>query len=123
MDTVKTLKLMAPLLTIALFGAACSSSPQPIIDTKGVDMTQYEQDLAECEVYADEVRTGEGVAKGTAGGAVVGGAVGAVGGGSGTRGAGVGAVLGAAGSGRKAAEEKSRVVKTCLRGRGYKVLN
>jgi hypothetical protein len=101
----------------------CSSSPQPIIDTKGVDMSMYEQDLAECQTYSEQVDTSKGVAKGTAAGGATGAAVGALGGGSGTRGGAVGAVLGAAKSGSRSADEKSGVVKNCLRGRGYKVLN
>ena len=36
---------------------------------------------------------------------------------------GVGAVLGGAKSAMRASDDKSRVVKNCLRGRGYKVLN
>ena len=39
------------------------------------------------------------------------------------KGAGVGAIGGAAKSARRGDEEKHRVVKNCLRGRGYKVLN
>jgi hypothetical protein len=101
----------------------CSSSTAPIIDTKGVDLAQYQQDLAECEAYKDQVNTGEGVAKGTAGGAAVGGAIGAIAGGSAARGAGIGAVSGGAESARIADREKADVVKNCLRGRGYRVLN
>ena len=51
---------------------------EPIIDRKGVDMSRYYADKAECEVYANEVRTGEKVARGAIGGAVVGGAIGAI---------------------------------------------
>jgi hypothetical protein len=101
----------------------CSSSTAPIIDTKGVDLAQYQQDLAECEAYQGQVNTGEGMAKGTAGGAAVGGAIGAIAGGSAARGAGIGAVSGGAESARIADREKADVVKNCLRGRGYRVLN
>lgn len=103
--------------------AACSGSTGPIIDTQGVDMAKYRQDLAECETYAGQVSTATAVGKGAAGGAAVGAAIGAISGGSGTRGAGVGAVAGGAQSARIADQEKSRVVHNCLRGRGYKVLN
>ena len=86
-------------------------------------MTVYEQDLVECKEYSEEIDTKTGVAKGAAAGGATGGAVGAVSGGSGTRGAAVGAVLGMAGSGKRASDDKAKVVKNCLRGRGYKVLN
>lgn len=107
----------------ALLGSACSSHPEPIVDTKGVDMTQYEADLAECRSYAEQIDPATGVAKGAAGGAATGGAIGAISGGELAKGAGIGAVLGVAKSGVRAADDKEGVVKTCLRGRGYKVLN
>lgn len=108
---------------LVLLLGGCSGTSGPIIDTRDVDMTQYRQDLQECEAYAEQVSTTRAVGKGAAGGAVVGAAIGAIGGGSGTRGAGVGAVAGGAQSARTADHEKTRVVHNCLRGRGYKVLN
>ena len=87
-------------------------------------MTVYEEDLAECKTYAQQIDPGVGMAKGAAAGAATGGAIGAV---SSRRdigeSAGVGAVLGVSKSGVKAANDKENVVKRCLRGRGYKVLN
>jgi len=123
MQTLSNLAGFTLVLALSLTISACSSSPDPIIDTQGVDMSMYDQDLAECRSYAEQVDTSSGVAKGAGAGAATGGAVGAIGGGSGTRGAGVGAVLGVAKSGSRAANEKQGVVKNCLRGRGYKVLN
>ena len=99
---------------------------EPIIDRKGVDMSRYYADKAECEVYANEVRTGEKVARGAVGGAVVGGAIGAIisrGSNSAERGAGVGAVSGGVRGAQEGIRKTERVVKQCLRGRGYKVLN
>lgn len=106
--------------------AACTTTDEIIIDRKGVDMARYEQDLAECQGYAEEVATGEKAAKGAASGAVIGGAVGAIAGGSRSsagRSAGVGAVTGGASGVAEGERDKVRVVKNCLRGRGYKVLN
>jgi outer membrane lipoprotein SlyB len=102
--------------------SGCSSHPGPIVDTKGVNMAHYETDLEECQAYADQVRIEKGVAKGAVAGAAVGGATGAVVGDAG-EGAGVGAITGAARSAQIGTREKSQVVKNCLRGRGYKVLN
>jgi hypothetical protein len=102
--------------------AGCSSHPGPIVDTKGVNMARYEQDLAECTAYSEQVRIEQGVAKGAVGGAAVGAATGAIVGDT-AKGAGVGAVAGAAKSAQIGEREKSGVVKRCLRGRGYKVLN
>jgi outer membrane lipoprotein SlyB len=110
--------------TICLILSGCASK-QIVIDKQGVDMTRYEKDLAECQQYAEEIDTGTQVAKNAAGSAAVGAAVGAILGDrhSAQKLAGVGAVTGAAHGGARASEEQVRVVKNCLRGRGYKVLN
>lgn len=108
---------------LALLLAACSGATGPIIDTQGVDMARYERDKAECETYATQVSTGKAVGKGAAGGAAVGAAIGAIAGGEAASGAGIGAVTGGAQSARIADREKQDVVRNCLRGRGYRVLN
>lgn len=110
------------LATLLLAGC---SSQRIIIDRQGVDMSMYDRDLAECRRYAAEVPAGEEVAKGAVGGAVIGGVLGAIVGDSRTasRVAGAGAVTGGVRGGSKADNEKDRVVKNCLRNRGYKVLN
>lgn len=122
---MRTARIPHPLAAVCLAIAlpACSGARGPIIDTAGVDMQRYQQDLAECEVYATEVSTGRAVGMGAAAGAAVGGAVGAIAGGSAGRGAGIGAVTGGAQSARISEREKDQVVRNCLRGRGYRVLN
>lgn len=110
--------------------AACKSvedltGNNPIIDTKGVNVAQYNQDLAECQVYADEVQVAQKAAAGVVAGAAVGSVFGAVLGNSNTakRGAGVGAVGGGARGVGEGIREREHVVKSCLVGRGYRVLN
>jgi len=110
------------VLATLLVLAACTTTDEIIIDKKGVDMTRYAQDLAECRTYANEVRTGEKVAKGAASGAVVGGLIGAITGDAG-KAAGVGAVGGGARGANEGSREEVQVVKNCLRGRGYRILN
>lgn len=119
------MKPMLPLcLSLGLL-VACTATREIIIDEKGVDMSRYQQDLAECEQYAEGVQTGEKGARGAASGAVIGGAVGAIFGGAdgAARGAGAGAVTGGARGVSEGESDKVNVVKRCLRGRGYKVLN
>ncbi|MBV1931109.1 MAG: glycine zipper family protein [Porticoccaceae bacterium] len=96
-----------------------------IIDTKNIDMGAYYQDLHECRNYAAQVNVGQKVATKTITGAVVGGAIGAIVGDSGSaaRAAGVGGVLGAVKGTGQGYHEKQRVVRNCLSGRGYRVLN
>jgi len=96
------------------------------VDLKGIDRNQYEEDLADCQGYADEVKIVKQVAIGAAGGAALGGAIGAVSGKNTTgigQAAGSGAVYGGTITGLPAAGEYRMVLRECLRGRGYRVLN
>jgi outer membrane lipoprotein SlyB len=113
------------LLLIGILSVACTTTDEIIIDRKGVDEARYQADLAECQAYSSEVRTGEKAAKGAASGAVVGGLIGAAVGNSrdAQRGAGAGAVTGAAKGVSAGERDEVQVVKQCLRGRGYRVLN
>ena len=110
--------LVMPLMLLS----GCLSHPEPLIDTQGVNMAQYEQDLETCMDYGDQVRIEKGVTKGAAAGGAVGAATGAVFGDAGS-GAAVGAISGGARSAQLGEREKSRVVKNCMRYRGYRVLN
>ena len=120
---VRLIKPAAAVLLLTIAG--CTTTDEIIIDEKGVNMTTYEQDLAECRSYSEGVKTGEKAARGTASGAVVGGLIGAAVGNSrdAQRGAGAGAVTGGAKGVSQGARDEVRVVKQCLRGRGYRVLN
>jgi len=113
------------IFTIVLCGlAACTTTSEIIIDEKGVNMSGYEDDLADCKGYAEQVAVGEKTAKGAASGGAIGGAVGAV---SSHHDAGEGAAIGVITGGARGLNagerDKVRVVKNCLRGRGYRVLN
>lgn len=117
------------LALLALSG--CKTTDEinaPIVDMPNPTYQQradYAADLNECSQYADEVQTAKKAGLGAATGAAVGGAVGAIfdGGSGAARGAGSGAVVGGAQGGMEGARERSQVIKSCLRGRGYKVLN
>lgn len=102
--------------------SGCASHPGPIIDQKGVNMSAYKNDLEECQRYASGISVAKGAAKGGALGAAVGAAAGAISGDVG-RGAGYGAASGATRSGIQNKRTQENVVKRCLSGRGYKVLN
>ncbi len=121
MDAIKTLALIFS----GALATGCAAHPDPIIDMKGVDLEQYDEDWAECESYTEEVLVARGVAKGAGLGAAVGAAAGAIGGNSTdvAESAGVGALYGGTRSGLDADEMKQTVFKRCMRGRGYRVLN
>ena len=119
------MKITVGIVVATVILTACATTDEIIIDNKGVDVSAYEQDLAECQSYSAEVKKGEKTAKGAASGAVIGGLIGAITGGveGATRGAGVGAVGGGAKGASQGEQDEVQVVKSCLRGRGYKVLN
>jgi len=123
MKMYPSLVILSMLISLSLAGCA---RDRIIIDKKGVDMAAYDQDLAECRAYAEESEgAGAEAAKGAVGGAVVGGAIGAVVGNGRTaeKLGGVGAITGAVRGAARSRAEKLKIVKTCLSGRGYKVLN
>jgi len=115
-------RLFGGIALAALVGCA---SNEIIVDTKGIDMAAYERDLADCRQYSEQVETGKKTASGAAGGAVVGGLIGAIfdGPSGAARGAGAGAVTGGASGVREGERDENQVVKRCLSGRGYRVLN
>ncbi len=119
------MKIAIAKVFMALLLVACTTTDEIIIDEKGVNMTQYAQDLAQCRQYSSGVQTSEKAARGAVSGAVVGGLVGAAAGNSrdAQRGAGVGAVTGGAKGISEGERTEVQVVKRCLRGRGYRVLN
>ena len=109
---------------LVLLVSACTTTNEIIIDEQRSNMANYDRDLAQCESYAEGVPVGEKAARGAGSGAVVGGAIGAV---SDRHDAGEGAAIGAITGGaagiNQGQREKVQVVKRCLRGRGYAVLN
>ena len=114
-------KLLALCSLIAAVTVGCAgANVRPLVDMKGVNDAAYEKDLSECQAYAQQQSgMGETAAKGAGAGAVVGGLLGLVTGGNAT---GIVQAAGAGGAftGNQAQEA---VVKRCLSGRGYKVLN
>lgn len=125
LEAAKGEKQMRINVVLLLVGLTACTTDRVVVDRRGIDPIKYEKDLAECRVYKQQVPVGKEMAKGAAVGAVVGGAIGATGRHSGdvVEGATVGAVYGAADKMIDSSEEKARIVKNCLRGRGYRVLN
>ena len=116
-----------PISGSVLLTASAGAEVRPIVDIKGVNEARYVKDLAECQGYAKEASgMGSSAAKSAGAGAVVGGLLGLVTGGNTTgivQAAGAGAVISGAGGAYKGNESQEAVLKKCLLGRGYKVLN
>jgi hypothetical protein len=112
-------------LVAALAGCAASQY-RPIVDLQGADPYLYEQDLADCQSYARQVDPGANAVAGAAVGALIGAAFGVGIGDSGDyarTGAAIGAVDGAIAGGAGSAATQVDIIRNCMAGRGYVVLN
>ena len=117
-------KKLIACLFFSITVVACASQ-SPVIDTKGVDMSNYKIELGECQEYADQISMGTETAIGAGIGAALGWAVSAAAGRSydNDASAAVGAVTGGGSGMGDAAKSAATIIKNCLRGRGYRVLN
>ncbi len=122
MNDMKKLVLLPSILVMLTF-TGCARHAQIIIDPHGVDMGQYQADLAECQHLAQQVDSKVGGR--VVGGAIVGAIAGSIIGGNSTtvRAAQLGALSGGVSGDAATKQERNRVVKNCLRNRGYQVLN
>ena len=109
------------LLSLPLLLMSCAN--EPIVDRRGVDEAQYQDDLAESRSYAYQVDTVGETAKAGAIGVAIGATVGAILGNSddAEQGAGIGAVAGGAKGFRKAEHRKEKILYRCMETRGYRV--
>ena len=124
---------MKKLLFLPLFfilnGCVSSQGGLPsvriIIDQAGIDINAYNNDLFECRQYAGQINAGSDALSGAIAGAIVGALVGAAidNGDTAKRTGGYGAIVGGVEAGGDAVQTQETVVKKCLTGRGYKVLN
>ena len=131
-----TKKTILSMISIMVIGIQTAHAGNVVVDMSQVqDYNQYQMDLQQCEGLAvqnqPDAPQREAVAGTAVRGAAVGAAAGAVSGGSGSKaakkGAGVG-VIAAASRNRRAASanasaQSDQIVKNCMRGRGYNVLN
>ena len=134
--TMKTMLSIAPVMVIGIQAAHANNV---VVDMSQVqDYTQYQTDLQQCEGLAvqnqPDVPQRESVAGTAVKGAAVGATAGAVSGRSGSKaakkGAGVGVIAAASRNSRNrraasadASAQTDQIVKNCMRGRGYNVLN
>ncbi|MBC6406109.1 MAG: hypothetical protein GDA41_10395 [Rhodospirillales bacterium] len=126
-------KLSATFLAVALI-AGCANAYDPVVDFRVSNNTSeaYDQNLRECRALAKQGGSAaEDAVVGGLGGAALGAAVGAIGGailggGAGTgaaAGAGIGGATGAAGGAISGVSDERSIIRNCLRGRGYAVLD
>ena len=119
-------KHLAGTLAASIALASCATAPsyRPVVDTQGVDLNRYEQDLSDCKSYAAQVDPARRATGGAIVGALFGAALGgAIGGrdfaGTGAR---IGAVEGVGVGAASGVVDQHTIVRNCLTGRGYRVL-
>ena len=115
---------LASLLAAVLTLASCAY--HPVIDPKtSAHPEDFQADLAECRQIAEQAPAGGKVAGGAGVGALVGAGLAVATGHSEAAGhaAGGGAVIGGARGAALSHREKRMIVRNCLKGRGYAVLN
>ena len=123
------MKISAAVATLLLL-AGCASHYQPIIDPQSGQGGNFERDLEDCRAIAEQQNVAGEVGTRTLNGGGVGAALGAIFGafgGHARSGAALGAAVGgASGAGSGALQsqhERDRIVRNCMIGRGYRVLN
>ena len=96
-----------------------------IIDTRGVDESVFKKDYSECSDFAKNIDLTKRTLKQGAVAGATGAAVGAIIGGeeAAKKIGGSAAVLNAVEANLAGRNEQAKIIKNCLRGRGYKVLN
>jgi len=118
---MKTLTIALLMLTLA--GCATRGANYvPVVDTKYKDPAALQNDTRECQQYALQRANAE---QGAVVGALVGALLGAALAPRGHRNyvAGQGAIIGGVGGAASANETQEVIIKRCLAGRGYNVLN
>ncbi len=124
---------VSSILVATAFLASCVSSYDPVVDFKASRNTSqaYDQNLRECQALAEQSGSPvEDAAVAGVGAAALGAALGAIsgailGGGAGTgaaAGAAIGGTAGVAGGGVAGVADQRTIVRNCLRGRGYAVV-
>ena len=119
------MKRFVALTVVVLLAACAGASYRPMIDSRNADMNKFEADLRDCQQYATQVAgAGTGAAAGAVVGALFGAVLAAAAGSRYDRGATarVGAVTGAAGGGAQGETDQRDVIRRCIAGRGYTVL-
>lgn len=113
-------------LVLLIVGCA-GANYRPLIDNRGgaVDANRYESDLRECQQYAAQTAgAGDKAVIGAVAGALFGAVLAAAAGSNYDRGATarVGALTGAVGGGAQGENDQRSIIRRCLAGRGYSVL-
>lgn len=121
-------RILISLLSVILALPGCATTGvnyRPIVDTKNIDMNKFESELSECRQFASQTSgAAERAAAGAVAGAIFGALLAAAAGAKYDRGsvARVGALSGAVGGAAEGETDQRNIIRRCLGGRGYLVL-
>lgn len=111
------------LVALVLLAGCAGPTYRPIIDTQGVDLNRYEADLRDCQAFSTQTAdAGKSAAVGAAAGAVLGSVLAGVSGDNRKSSAELGAIAGAISGGAGGETNQRNIIRRCLAGRGYRVL-
>jgi len=119
----KTLALSLAFL-LSFFLISCAGSTyRPIVDTQGIDFNRYEADLQQCQQFSTQTNDATtSAAVGATAGAVLGSVLAGVVGGDRSATAKLTAIEGAIVGGASGETNQRNIIRRCLSGRGYRVL-
>lgn len=119
---MKKIALIALICTVATGCATRGAGYVPLVDMQGQTHVRFQMDLRDCQAYATQRMD---AAQGAVAGALLGAILGAAIAPRGYRNnvAGHGAAVGALGGAGAATDNQETIIKRCLAGRGYNVLN
>ncbi|MFD2178371.1 hypothetical protein [Veronia pacifica] len=125
------MKHILTIIALLLVLTACAYNKKPVVDLEGVDEAQYQRDFEYCQTLAEQVDKGEAAKVGAANSSVSGAVIGAISGvledgiGGAVTGAAVGGAIGGGAGAVKGAndstKDQAKVLRRCLKERGYKV--
>lgn len=122
-------KLILFILLFSSIGCA-GSSFRPLVDMRGMSKATYNNDIYECQQYAEQISPGTSGAVGIGVGAGLGAAIGAIAGsflGCAGEGAAMGAAVGGFSGGVRGTSSgynaQANIIRNCMAGRGWNVLN
>lgn len=113
------------LMVLFLLAGCGTTDRKPIVDTHGAPPSRYHADLEDCRVIAGQVDSGREIFIQSLAGALFVGAFGIFFGNTdfAAQAIGTGALMGATTGAGSAIEQRNTVLRKCLQGRGYTVLN
>jgi outer membrane lipoprotein SlyB len=120
---MKQITLISSLGLAALLLGCAGATYRPIVDTQGLDMNRYEADLQSCQQFATQTADGaHSAAVGAIAGAALGSVIAGIAGGDRRATGSIAALEGGIMGGVSGETNQRNIIRRCLSGRGYRVL-